>query len=238
MRAPLPVQPSLVDQVVNAIVSEIVDGELPSNTRLIQDDLARAYGVSRQPVQQALLLLRNQGLVREAPGRGLIVSPLEIDFVRNLYEVRAVLEGLAARLAAEHGTKRAKKEGPARLADGRTAVESGSLSDQIAADMTFHDFISELSGNPLIGETTAPHWPSMRRVMGEVLREDEEMPKNIWDEHAAILDAVIEADRDRAENLSRQHILHAAKVFIDRLQAQQDASTEDMQRRRSRLIRR
>jgi len=76
-------QPTLVEQVVNAIVSEIVDGELPSNARLIQDELARAYGVSRQPVQQALLLLRDRGLVREAPGRGLIVSPLDVDFVRK-----------------------------------------------------------------------------------------------------------------------------------------------------------
>jgi len=56
MRAPLSTQPSLVDRVVDAIVSEIIDGELPSSTRLIQDELARAYGVSRQPVQQALLL--------------------------------------------------------------------------------------------------------------------------------------------------------------------------------------
>ena len=94
-------QPTLVEQVVNAIVSEIVDGELPSNSRLIQDELARAYGVSRQPVQQALLLLRDRGLVREAPGRGLIVSPLDVDFVRNLYEIRAMLDGLAARQAAE-----------------------------------------------------------------------------------------------------------------------------------------
>src|ERR1700731_3402120 len=111
-------QPTLVEQVVNAIVSEIVDGELPANARLIQDELARAYGVSRQPVQQALLLLRDRGMVREAPGRGLIVSPLDVDFVRNLYEIRAMLDGLAARLAAERGAARATREGPAYLAAG------------------------------------------------------------------------------------------------------------------------
>src|SRR6185503_11882684 len=65
-------QPTLVEQVVNAIVSEIVDGDLPANSRLIQDELARAYSVSRQPVQQALLLLRDRGMVREAPGAGLL----------------------------------------------------------------------------------------------------------------------------------------------------------------------
>ena len=65
-------QPGLVDQVYDAILAEIVDGQLPSGTRLIQDELAQAYGVSRQPVQQALLLARNHGLVRDAPGRGLV----------------------------------------------------------------------------------------------------------------------------------------------------------------------
>src|SRR6202043_3939783 len=146
--APMPqvqTQPTLVEQVVNSIVSEIVDGELPSNARLIQDDLARAYGVSRQPVQQALLLLRDRGLVREAPGRGLIVSPIDPDFVRKLYEVRAMLDGLAGRLAAERGAGRAKIEGPAHLDAGRAAVASGSLHEQIEADMRFHAFINELS---------------------------------------------------------------------------------------------
>jgi DNA-binding GntR family transcriptional regulator len=230
-------QRTLVEQVVNAIVSEIVDGELPANCRLIQDELARAYGVSRQPVQQALLLLRDRGLVREAPGRGLIVSPLDVDFVRNLYEVRAMLDALAARLAAERGAERAKIEGPAYLEAGRIAVETGSLHEQIEADMQFHGFINELSGNPLIGETTAPHWPYLRRVMGEVLRGDAQMPQTILGEHVAILDAVIAGDGSRAETLSRDHISTAAKVFVQRLQAQHEASEQAMRRRRTRRIR-
>jgi len=236
MRAPLPTQPSLVDRVVDAIVSEIVDGELPSNVRLIQDELARAYGVSRQPVQQALLLLKNQGLVRDAPGRGLIVSPLDIEFVRNLYEVRAVLEGLAARMAAEHGSERAKMEGQALIEGGRAAVASGSVTRQITADVAFHSFLYEISGNPLIGETTAPHWHYLRRVMGEVLRDDDEIPGSIWDEHAAILAAVIAGDGAKAETLGRRHISRAAKIFVARLQAHHEASAEERQRRRIRRM--
>ena len=231
------VQPTLVEQVVNAIVSEIVDGELPSNSRLIQDELARAYGVSRQPVQQALLLLRDRGLVREASGRGLIVSPIDPDFVRKLYEVRAMLDGLAARLAAERGAERAKIEGPSYLDAGRAAVESGSLHEQIEADMKFHAFINELSENSLISETTAPHWPYLRRVMGEVLRDDVQMPQTILSEHVAILDAIIASDGDRAEALSREHISRAAKIFVQRLQAQQAASEQEMRQRRTRRIR-
>ena len=230
-------QPTLVEQVVNAIVSEIVDGELPSNSRLIQDELARAYGVSRQPVQQALLLLRDRGLVREAPGRGLIVSPLDVEFVRNLYEIRAMLDGLAARLAAERGAERARVEGPTYLELGRAAVESGSLHEQIEADMQFHAFINELSGNPLIGETTAPHWPYLRRVMGVVLRDAAQMPQIILSEHVAILDAVIAGDASRAEMLSRDHISRAARIFVQRLQARQEASEQEMRNRRTRRLR-
>jgi DNA-binding GntR family transcriptional regulator len=228
--------PTLVEQVVNAIVSEIVDGELPSSSRLIQDELARAYGVSRQPVQQALLLLRDRGLVREAPGRGLIVSPIDPDFVGKLYEVRAMLDGLAARLAAERGAERAKIEGPAYLDAGRAAVASGSLNEQIEADMNFHAFINELSDNSLIGETTAPHWPYLRRVMGEVLRDDAQMPQTILAEHVAILDAIIAGDGAHAEMLSRDHISRAAKIFVQRLQAQQAASEEEMRQRPTRRI--
>jgi DNA-binding GntR family transcriptional regulator len=230
-------QPTLVEQVVNAIVSEIVDGDLPANSRLIQDELARAYGVSRQPVQQALLLLRDRGMVREAPGRGLIVSPLDIDFVRNLYEVRALLDGLAARLAAERGSERAREEGQAYLDAGQAAVESGSLNEQIEADMRFHGFINELSGNPLIGETTAPHWPYLRRVMGEVLRDDEQMPQSILGEHVAILDAIIAGNGAKAESLSRDHISRAAKIFVQRLEAQMAASEEEQRQRPTRRIR-
>ena len=62
-------------------------------------------------------------------------------------------------LASERGAMRAKEEGQAYIDTGRAAVKSGSLNAQIEADMRLHAFINELSGNPLIGETTAPHCP-------------------------------------------------------------------------------
>lgn len=236
MRA-LTTQSRLVEQVYEAILSEITEGKLPPNSRLIQDELAEVYGVSRQPVQQALLLLRNHGLVRDAPRRGLVVSPLDVDFIRNLYELREVLEGLSCRKAAEQGSARARDEGPALIAAGREAVETGSVTKQIAADMAFHCFLYELSGNLLIGETTAPYWHYLRRVMGEVLRDDEKMPGSIWDEHAAILEAVVAGDADRAETLARQHISRAAKIFVARLQAFQETAMADRQRRSLKRVR-
>src|SRR5262249_19788111 len=139
--------------------------------------------------------------------------------------------------AAERGAERAKIEGPAYLEAGRAAVESGSLHEQIEADIKFHAFINELADNTLIGETTAPHWPYLRRVMGEVLRDDAQMPQTILGEHVAILDAIIAGDGDRAEALSRVHISRAAKIFVQRLQAQQAASEQEMLQRRTRRLR-
>lgn len=212
----LPAQPTLVDQVYEAILSEISAGKFASDSRLIQEELAESLGVSRQPVQQALLLLRSHGLLRDAPGRGLMVAPLDPEYVRNLYEVRGMLDGLASAKAAERGSDVARKEGSAFIARGRAAVESRSIARMIATDMDFHFFLYGLSGNPLVAETSAAHWSYLRRVMGEVLLHGE-TPTEIWDQHQAILDAVIAGDAKAAERLARHHISQASETLTGRL---------------------
>lgn len=209
-------QPSLVDQVYEAILSDISSGKFDGDARLRQEELAESLGVSRQPVQQALLLLRNHGILRDAPGRGLMVAPLEAEFVRNLYEVRAVLDGLASAKAAERDSEVARKDGPALIKRGREAVASRSIAKMIAADMDFHFFLYGLSQNPLVAETSAAHWSYLRRVMGEVLLHGE-TPGEIWDQHEAILNAVIAGDAHEAERLAREHISHASQTLTERL---------------------
>lgn len=214
----LAMQPNLADQVREAILAEIAEGKLRPGERVIQEQVADALGVSRQPVQQALLVLRKQGMLREAPGRGLIVAPLDLDYVRNMYEIRAVLEGLAFRTAAERNAERAGKQGAALILNGRKAVKSGSVGNMIAADLRFHDFIYELSGNPLIKPAMEAQWTYTRRVMGEVLIHDEK-PRDIWNQHEALLNAVAAGEADLAEQLARQHVLQAAEVMITSLAA-------------------
>ncbi|MEZ5900572.1 MAG: GntR family transcriptional regulator [Hyphomicrobiaceae bacterium] len=213
---PLAAQPSLVEQVYEQILSEIIGGRLEDNPRLIQDDLAKTLGVSRQPVQQALLLLRNQGFLRDAPGRGLVVAPIDADFVRDLFEVRAATEALACRLAADRGCDEAAKLGAKFIEDGRKAEAEGSVPKLIAADKRFHEFLYEISGNGLIKDMMQPYWAHLRRLMGEVLLKDE-TPRKIWDQHEAILAAVISGNGAKAEELARAHIANAATVFIERM---------------------
>jgi DNA-binding GntR family transcriptional regulator len=214
----LSVQPNLVEQVHEAILLEISSGKLAPGTRIIQEQIATELGVSRQPVQQALLLLRNQGVLSDAPGRGLIVAPLDPDHIRHMYDVRAVIEGLAFRKAALNNADLAKRDGPAFISKGRQAAQTGSVSELIAADMAFHHFVYSLSENLLVAPAMDTHWTYTQRVMGEVLMRDEK-PRDIWDQHEALLAVIILGDAEAAEAHAREHILAAADFIIARISA-------------------
>lgn len=212
------IQPNLVDQVKEALLAEIASGKISPGERIIQEQIAQVLGVSRQPVQQALLLLRNQGVLQDAPGRGLIVAPLDVNHVAHIYEMRAAIEGMACRLAATHISDQTLKQGAAIVEQGRKAVASGSIPKMIAADIKFHEFLYSLSGNPLIGPAMATHLTYTQRVMGEVLIEDQE-PRDIWDQHAKILEAIGQGKADLAKKLAKEHLIHASHFMVSRLRA-------------------
>jgi DNA-binding GntR family transcriptional regulator len=165
-----------------------------------------------------VLLLRNQGVLSDAPGRGLSVAPLDPDHIRHMYDVRAVIEGLAFRKAALNNAELAKSDGPAFIAKGRQAAQTGSVSELIAADMAFHHFVYSLSENLLVAPAMDAHWTYTQRVMGEVLMRDEK-PRDIWDQHEALLAAIIRGDGEAAEAHAREHILAAADFIIARISA-------------------
>ena len=219
---PLQSAPSLVEQVHKAILSEIASGQLPPGSRIIQEQLAHELGVSRQPVQQALTLLRREGVLSDAPGRGLQVAPLEPNHVRHMYEVRAAIEGLAFRKAAKLCPPHAAGQGAALIKAGRQAVSEGSVSAMIAADMAFHEFIYRLSGNPLLAPSMETHWTQTQRVMGQVLMRNDK-PRDVWDQHEALLGAVLAGNAALAERLAYLHIEEAAAFMVASLQA--EAST-------------
>ncbi|MEY3670212.1 MAG: putative HTH-type transcriptional regulator YdfH [Pseudomonadota bacterium] len=208
--------PNLVEQVRDALLSEITSGQLKPGERIIQEQIAQALGVSRQPVQQALLLLRNQGVLRDAGGRGLIVSPLDPDHVEHVYQIRAAIEAMACRLAAQKSTKHARKHGATLIEAGRKAVASGSVPKMIAADIRFHQFLYDLAGNPLIAPAMDAHLTYTQRAMGEVLIQDQS-PRDIWNQHAAILEAIAAGDPDGAEKRARDHLMQASGFMVSRL---------------------
>ena len=192
--------PDLSERVYRQLLSAICEGRLPPGARLRQEELASSLNVSRQPVHQALRLLKRDGLAIDAGRRGLLVAPLESRHVEQLYQVRAVLDGLAARQAARSG----RRLDPSLVTEGRTAFATREVGPMISADMRFHEAIYVASGNPLIAESAGRHWQHIARAMGAFLgRSGPRAP--VWDEHEAILTAINDGDAERAEALARGH---------------------------------
>jgi DNA-binding GntR family transcriptional regulator len=220
---PLDTASPLADRVYQSILDAICEGRLAPGERLTQEDLADRLKVSRQPVLQAMALLKAQGFVEEAGRRGLRVAPVEAPQVIRLYEVRGALDALAARLAARDGAAEARRRGPALIEAGRAAIDAGDRGRLIGADQDFHHFLYDLSRNPLIGERAGLHWRHIRRAMGAVL-DDPSEHRLVWDEHAAILASIADGDENGAEARARAHAEAAARRLSRRIQAAAQAA--------------
>jgi DNA-binding GntR family transcriptional regulator len=222
--AALTAVPDLVDRVHRALLDAIADGRLQPGARITQDELADQFQVSRQPVLQALRLLKRDGFVVDAPavstgrsrGQGLIVTPLDPSALRQMYEVRGALDVLAARLACQ--SRVARPDFARLIAKGRAAVAGDDITAMIDADWAFHRAIYEASGNALIQRTAELHWCHIRRAMGAVLQEHR-LRASVWDEHAAIGEAITAADLPRAQLLMQHHTDNASTYTVARLLA-------------------
>ncbi len=206
---PISVPPRLVDRVYSRLVDAIADGALAPNERLTQDELAQKLSVSRQPVSHALQLLKRQGLAVEEGRRGLVVAPVRAEQIRDLYQVRAALDGLASRLAADRirkGEARSREIEFFKLksAAGRALRADANVHEWIEADVAFHSAIYALSGNTAIGETVAERWPLFKRGMGVVLAHRERRTA-IWAQHLEITDHILAGDPAGAEMAAVAH---------------------------------
>jgi DNA-binding GntR family transcriptional regulator len=198
-------QKTLVKQAYDTILDAICDGTLAPNERLTQDEIAARLAVSRQPVMSALGLLKQQGFLIEHGRRGLAVAPVDPTRFDAIYEFRTAIEPLAARLATARMTPERLARGRALVEHGMAVAAAGDAPATLQADIDFHNFIYEASGNVLIIETMQLHWQHLRRSMGEVLRRPR-FTQQIWKEHAAILDAMARGDADEAARRIGEHV--------------------------------
>lgn len=205
-------RPDLVDEVYKSLLDAISDGSLPPGTRITQEEIAEQMDVSRSPVLQALRLLKKDGLVQDAPGRGILIADMDPQWIGNLYQVRGALDALAARLAAAKKTVMS----PEIIAAGRNASRGKDVKAMIEADIAFHGAIYQASGNPLIVETTNVHWAHLRRVMGAALQSAGQR-ESIWDEHEAIFNAIAAGEVELAGELSERHAASARQNLLLRL---------------------
>lgn len=225
---PLAATPNLIEQVHLRLVDAIADGTLAPGERLTQEEVAERLSVSRQPVSHALQILKRQGLMVEQGKRGLSVAPIDPERIRDLYQVRAALDGLASRLAAERiETGRATRHETdalrSRFAAGRALGNDANTHDWIEADVAFHAAIYALSGNPTIAETVEERWPHFKRCMGAVL-VNRDRRKVVWgEEHAAITDRILAGDSTGALNAAVLHTERAGATLYAQLKSESNA---------------
>jgi len=228
MIEPIASQPALIDQVHDSLIAAIADGTLPPGERLTQESVAAMLGVSRQPVSHALQVLRMRGLAVETGKRGLVVAPLDSGRLLELYQVRAVLEGLAAKLAAKR-----VRDGQAKAADKQAlaiALHEGSelkrdagVKAMIAADVAFHTALHRLAGNTAIVETVDSQWPHFMRAMGAVLANTDRRIA-VWTEHEEIAGLVLSGLPEQAEKAALRHIESAAKATASGIESPKPAA--------------
>ena len=199
------------DDAYQALQAAIIDGRLSPGTRLSVPALAAQLGVSRSPVREALTRLISDGLAVEVPHRGAVVAHLTLADLLPVYELREVLEGLAARLAAT----RIEPGGEARLrqvlSDHVAAADRNDRTAVTAADVAFHTGLREIAGNPELGRTLGGIQARIRVAMRTTVVT--EGPRPAIADHEKILDAVTAKDPEHAERCARAHITRLIRAL-------------------------
>lgn len=207
MRA-IEVPKSLVEQVYEVVLDAISVGSLRPGERLNQDDLARKLDVSRQPLNSALERLKAEGFVETTGRRGVVVAPIDNKLSEAIYEFRTAVDPLAVRLATARIDAQAIAAAREIITRGKNMVAAGDAAQVVQADIDFHLWIYQLSGNPIIVATMERNWRHLRRSMSEVLRSPG-MSRQVWIEHQRILDSMTKGNADMAADLMLKHILGA-----------------------------
>ena len=189
----------------------VVTGELAPGTRLVEDRLAETLGVSRNPVREALQALAGEGFVELSPRRGAVVASVTRQQAEDLFDVRASLESLAARLAArragEHGVQRLRDV----LAQARDATEAGELDTVAALNSDFHSAVVELGGNDYLALLVRP---MARRVQWVFRASAAQRGPHSWKEHEGMVAAIASGDEDLAEALAVAHVRAARASYL------------------------
>ncbi len=196
-------------QVRNGLQQLILSGERPPGSKLRQQELAQRFGVAQGVVREALLELQAFGLVETIDNRGIYVSKLDKQTLLESFEVREVQEGLAARLCCDRVT-RADLRTLVDLANNIFALgQEGRMDDMGLMDRTFHERLTQLSGNGMLVRLAENH-----RVLGKIVHAKRDA-QIVRDEHLGVLRAIEEGRPDDAERLMRQHVA-AARLAVEK----------------------
>jgi DNA-binding GntR family transcriptional regulator len=190
----------------------IVGGRLQPNERLVEADLIPMLHASRSAVRTALIRLVQEGLVEHEPHRGAKVRFVDEQEATEILESRMVLEGLAARYAAQNATEDRVAELRRILNRMRSALDAGNLVGASDLNAKLHALLLEIAGHRTVSRLVAMLNPQLVRFQFRTILAPGRGEQSFL-EHSAIVDAVARGDADAAEQALREHIAHVVEAL-------------------------
>lgn len=202
------------ENIYQAIKEAVISGQLPPGSRLVELSLADHFGVSRTPVREALKHLIAEGLAIHDGSRGLVVRALEPDEIREIYTVREVLDGLAARLAAERISMDDLRGLGLILEMMADAARMGRYEALVQMNIKFHEVIYRAAGNARLMILAQSLNDFVRRFSARAFVSPER-DQEVLEEHKAVLRAMERRDSEAAEKAACDHVAHARTFLAD-----------------------
>jgi DNA-binding GntR family transcriptional regulator len=202
---------SLHDQVVRELRQAILSGQLKPGERLVEGRLADELGVSRNPVREAIRVLASEGLIEVTARRGAAVATMTEQEARETIELRALLEGQNARLAARRQDKEIIKRIEAALNKGSAAVAARRFEQLFDLNQLFHRELAAAGQNTVLGDLLQKLRERTAMLFSPM---DPGRQARSWEEHAAILRAIIKGDERAAATLAAEHVMRAGMDFL------------------------
>lgn len=206
---------SAVAEVTRRLEAAILSGELPLGSALNEKQLSDSLGVSRGPLREALRGLEGRRLIERVPNVGARVVRLSEKDIREIYQLREMLEGAACRIATGAMPLAQRK---ALLESAREAVERiGSKANAYTfdGDLGFHSRVLKATGNQRLLDILNGDLFYLLRVFRLRSHTLPQRPLRAWQEHLAIAEAMVAGNGARAEELMRLHVRNAAQQAID-----------------------
>jgi DNA-binding GntR family transcriptional regulator len=211
------------ERVYQALKHRILAGMLEPGSRLVELQLATEFAVSRTPVREALKRLTAEGLIRVDPVRGIVVSDVDARELEEIFVVREVLDGLAARLAAGRVSSTDLTKLHLLMDMMRDAVRTGQWEGMVQANIKFHDVLHQAAGNERLRHLTRNLLDFVRRFSNEAFASQERSAA-VLAEHEEIIKAMEARDPDLAETVARRHVASAREYITSRYLSQSMAS--------------
>ncbi|MEV4806716.1 GntR family transcriptional regulator [Nonomuraea sp. NPDC049421] len=202
---------TLRDKVTKELRRRILSGELAQGERLVEDRLAAALGVSRNPVRESIRVLAAEGFIEVVPRLGATVARLSAEEGEELFDVRMAIEGLAARLAARKHTPEAVARLRHVLEQAKAAVDSGSLEEVADLNTAFHLAVGEAAGNSYLALMMTPMLQRAQWVFSQTAAV---RGPHSWQEHLSLCEAIEAGDEDEAQARAVAHVAAARRSFL------------------------